>query len=126
LGPKIFTREDSWFFKKAHVARTQEFFKKHGPLAIILARFTPIVRTITPIMAGVGSMHYRTFVAYNIVGGFVWAGGLLGLAYAAGTYLPWVTTYIEYVLLAIVALSFIPILKGPVMYAYKKYFSKNI
>lgn len=121
FGPKIFKRENSIFFKKSYVTKTEAFFDRHGPAAIVIARFTPIIRTITPIMAGVGAMKYRTFVVYNILGGIVWAGGLLALSYVAGMYIPWVTTYIEYVLLTIVFVSIIPIIKEPAIRIIRRF-----
>ena len=81
VGPALFRRPDSRFFKQANVDKAQEFFDKHGPRAIVLARFVPIVRTFTPITAGVSGMEYRTFVRWNVIGGTIWALGvtLLGL-----------------------------------------------
>ena len=72
VGPKIFNHDDSFFFKKRYVADAEKFYKEHGKKAIILARFMPVVRTFIPILAGVGKMHYRTFVTYNIMGGLLW------------------------------------------------------
>src|SRR5688572_7869424 len=67
VGPSIFKRPDSRFFKQENVTKSHDFFEKHGPKALILARFVPIVRTFTPILAGVSSMRYRTFVSFNHV-----------------------------------------------------------
>ncbi len=109
FGPKIFT-DKSRFLKKEYVTRTEAFFKRYGPAAIVLARFTPIVRTLTPIMAGVGSMHYRTFLAYNIIGGVLWAGLLLALSYFAGIYIPGVTDYMHIIVIVVIVLSLMPII----------------
>ena len=69
LGPKIFTKEESLLFNKKHIKRAQEYFDKHGPKTIIIARFVPIVRTFAPTIAGVGKMNYAKFLAYNVIGG---------------------------------------------------------
>src|SRR5215471_6810640 len=76
FGPSIFTRPDSRLFKQQNVVRAHAFFDRHGPKTVVLARFVPVVRTFTPVVAGVGNMRYRTFVAYNIIGAFIWAVGL--------------------------------------------------
>lgn len=72
VGPALFSREDSVIFNRAHITRAQHFYEKHGRKTIILARFMPIIRTFAPIVAGIGNMNYRTFLTFNIIGGFVW------------------------------------------------------
>ena len=72
-GPKIFSRENSFFFNKEHVVRAQHFYEKYGPKTIVLARFVPIVRTFAPTVAGVAKMEYRKFLIYNIAGGVGWS-----------------------------------------------------
>jgi membrane-associated protein len=71
IGPRAF-RIDRWFLKHEHLARTQEFYGRHGGKTIVLARFVPIVRTFAPFVAGVGRMHYPQFLYYNVVGGLAW------------------------------------------------------
>ncbi|MFA6458910.1 MAG: DedA family protein [Candidatus Paceibacterota bacterium] len=88
VGPALFTREESVFFNKKHVARAQHFYEKYGKKTIVLARFVPIVRTFAPIMAGIGSMPYSTFLAYNVAGGFLWTWLMLWLGYGLGTLIP--------------------------------------
>jgi membrane-associated protein len=88
FGPRLFNKEESFFFKKEYVARTQEYFNKYGKRTIIIARFIPIVRTFTPVMAGIGNMNYKTFLSYNVVGGILWAGGVLFLGYILGSRIP--------------------------------------
>jgi membrane-associated protein len=84
VGPTIFQRPNSRFFKQEHVERANGFFEEHGPKTILMARFVPVVRTFAPILAGVGTMRYRTFLLYNIAGGFLWAVGVTMLGYALG------------------------------------------
>ncbi len=108
-GPKIFDRPDSRFFKKEFVERTQAFFAKHGGKAIILAQFVPIVRTFTPVMAGVGRMSFRRFISFNIIGALFWAVGVTLLGYWLGSF-PFVQKNIEYILLGIIFISVAPML----------------
>lgn len=84
VGPALFRRPDSRVFKQEYVEKAQSYFEKYGPKTIVLARFVPIVRTFAPVVAGVGRMHYRTFVAYNAVGGALWAVGVTTLGYVLG------------------------------------------
>ncbi|MCR4311447.1 MAG: VTT domain-containing protein [Candidatus Taylorbacteria bacterium] len=108
VGPKIFAREDSRFFKKSYVERTKVFYERHGKKAVILARFIPIVRTFAPILAGVGGMHYRTFLSYNIIGGILWSVGLIVLGFVLGKTIPNVDHYILPIIVGIIIVSMIP------------------
>jgi len=107
-GPRIFQREDSRFFKREHLLRTQAFYEKHGGKTIILARFVPIVRTFAPVVAGVAMMEYRRFVTYNVVGGLLWVWGLGLAGYLLGNLIP--RQYLEPVVLVIVFLSILPLI----------------
>jgi membrane-associated protein len=107
-GPRIFKRPDSRLFKHENLERAEEFFEHYGARAIILARFVPIVRTFTPIVAGAGKMPYRTFVTYNVIGGVVWGAGFTLLGWALGTRYDWMLSKIEIIALVIVAMSLIP------------------
>lgn len=110
VGPKLFYREDSFFFHKRHIDRTKVFYEKHGKKTIILARFVPIVRTFAPILAGIGQMEYRMFVSYNIAGGILWTTLLLGLGYGLGSIIPGVDKYLLPIVIFIIVLSFLPAL----------------
>jgi membrane-associated protein len=99
------------FVKPEHLARTRAFFERHGPKTIVLARFVPVVRTLAPFVAALGSMAYRRFFAYNVAGGLVWVGALLGAGRAFGG-VGWVKAHLTMVLLGIVALSLAPGLIG--------------
>ncbi|MGI3224598.1 DedA family protein [Streptomyces sp. GTA36] len=107
-GPALFRRPNSRLFKQENVEKAHEFFEKYGPRSIVLARFVPVVRTFTPIVAGVSRMHYRTFAVFNIIGGTLWGAGVTLLGYFLGQ-IAFVTSHIELILVGIVALSVLPI-----------------
>lgn len=108
VGPALFNRPNSRFFKQEHIAKSHNFFEHHGPKSIMLARFVPIVRTFTPIVAGVSGMHYRTFVRYNLIGGLIWAVGVTSLGHFLGQ-IEFVRNNIEYAILAVVGVSLLPV-----------------
>jgi membrane-associated protein len=108
VGPALFSRPDSRFFKQANVDKAHEFFERHGPRAIVLARFVPIVRTFTPIVAGVSQMEYRTFVRWNVIGGTLWAWGVTLLGYFLGQ-VDAIEQNLELAILTVVAISCAPI-----------------
>ncbi|OGZ97646.1 MAG: hypothetical protein A3J10_03000 [Candidatus Sungbacteria bacterium RIFCSPLOWO2_02_FULL_54_10] len=108
VGPRIFTKKDSLFFRKEYVARTQAFYDRHGGKTLVLARFLPVVRTFAPIFAGVGDMPYRTFLFYNVIGAFLWAVGLTVLGYVLGSIIPGIDRYLIPVVLGIVIVSSLP------------------
>lgn len=115
-GPMIFKREDSFFFHKKHVERARTFYERYGKKTIIFARFIPIVRTFAPIVAGVAGMEYKTFLKYNLLGGFIWTWGMLGLGYILGNTLPNTEKYLTPIIILIVLTSFIP----PIYEYFKK------
>ena len=107
-GPRIFTRPDSRLFRQEYVEKTNAFFVRYGGRAVILARFVPIVRTFAPVAAGVGAMRYRQFVGFNAIGAFAWGTGVTLLGAWLGQ-LAFVRANIELILVAIVAISVVPI-----------------
>jgi membrane-associated protein len=109
-GPLLFQRPDSRLFKQEYVRRAHDFFERHGPKAVVLARFVPIVRTFTPVLAGVGGMRYRTFVTFNVVGGALWAIGATLLGWGLGQRYPWLEEYLTPVAAIIVLLSVLPMI----------------
>jgi len=110
-GPALFSKDDSRIFKKEHLAHAQHFYEKYGVRTIILARFIPVVRTFAPIVAGIGNMHYKKFITYNIVGGFVWTVGLIGLGYGFGRIIPDPDKYLLPAIGLIVLISAFPALR---------------
>ena len=111
IGPAIFTKEESLFFNKKHIERAEHFYAKHGARTIILARFLPIVRTFAPIMAGVGNMEYRTFLIFNIVGGFLWTWLMLWLGYGLGSLIPDPDRFVIPIVIGIIVISSLPALR---------------
>ncbi|MFE4609020.1 DedA family protein [Streptomyces niveus] len=107
-GPALFRRPDSRLFKQENVEKANAFFERYGPRSIVLARFVPIVRTFTPVIAGVGAMRYRTFVVFNVIGGTLWGVGVTVLGYFLGQ-IDFVKANIELILIAIVVVSLLPI-----------------
>jgi membrane-associated protein len=111
-GPKIFTREQSFLFRKDHLIATQKFYEKHGGKTIVIARFMPAVRTFAPVVAGVGQMGYRRFATYNIVGGISWVTSMTFLGYFLGKVLG--AKQIERVVYLIIFLSVLPLFIGAI------------
>ena len=109
IGPALFKKEDSRFFKKHHVTDSHAFFEKYGPWAIILARFMPFVRTFTPVVAGVSYMRYPVFLGFDIVGGVLWGGGVTIAGYFLGN-VPFVHQNLEKIILVILFVSLLPAL----------------
>lgn len=108
LGPKVFSREDSWLLRKRHLDRAHAFFEKYGGRSIILSRFMPVIRTFVPFVAGVGRMPYPRFFMFNLVGGVAWICLLTYLGYFfGGTEL--VRKNFSLVIVAIIAISLLPI-----------------
>ena len=108
-GPALFTRPDSRLFKAAYVERAAAFFDRHGPRAIVLARFVPVVRTFATVIAGASRMDLRRYALYSVIGGVLWAAGLTLL----GSWLGQVTVvrdHVELFVLGVVALSLVPVL----------------
>jgi membrane-associated protein len=109
LGQRLMRRPSSRFFKHEYIQRTQHFFEEYGGRAVILARFVPIVRTLAPMLSGVGSMRYSTFLSYNVIGGCLWGGGVTLLGYFLGAIFPDSERYILPIMLVIIIVSIAPI-----------------
>jgi membrane-associated protein len=108
VGPSLFDRPQSRFFNPQNVVKAHQFFERYGAKTIVLARFVPIVRTFAPIVAGVGSMRYRTFLTYNVVGAVLWGVGVTTLGYFLGE-IEVVKNNIEIAIVAIIAVSLVPV-----------------
>jgi membrane-associated protein len=109
-GPRLFRREDSFFFNKKHLYRAHDFYLRHGGKTIVIARFVPILRTFAPVVAGAADMPYRRFIFFNIAGGIGWIWSMLMVGYVLGRYIPGIEKRIEWVIVAVIGLSLVPIL----------------
>ncbi len=109
LGPKVLRNPDSRIFKKQYLDKTHAFYEKYGGKTIIIARFVPIVRTFAPFVAGIGTMTYSKFIAYNVIGGVGWVAICLSAGYFFGN-LPFVKEHFELVILAIIFISVLPMI----------------
>jgi len=109
LGPRIFTRPKSMLFNPKHVQRTQRFYENYGAKTIVIARFVPIIRTFAPVLAGVGSMRYRRFLTYNVVGGIGWVVSMTLAGYLLGQTVPNISKHMHELVIVIIVLSVIPI-----------------
>jgi membrane-associated protein len=108
VGPKIFSRPKSRLFKPEHVAAAHAFYEKHGGKAIVIARFVPLVRTFVPVVAGVAGMPYRRFALFNVAGGIGWVSSMTLAGFFLGRIFPKLGSHVEKVIIAIVALSVLP------------------
>jgi membrane-associated protein len=117
VGPKVFRAEKSRLFNKKHLERTQNFYAVHGPKTVIIARFVPIVRTFAPFVAGIGHMHYLTFLGYSVAGATLWVGLLTTAGMLFGN-IPVVKNHFEIVILGII---FVSILPGIIHFAKEKW-----
>jgi membrane-associated protein len=107
-GRQIMKRKKSLFFKPEHIKKTEAFYEKHGGKTIVLARFMPLVRTFAPLVAGIAGMPYRKFALFNISGGVLWIGSMLGIGFFLGRVIPNIDRYIHIVIAAVVFLSILP------------------
>ncbi|MDQ3239530.1 MAG: VTT domain-containing protein [bacterium] len=107
-GHKIFNKENSKFFHRDHLIKAEKFYEAHGGKTIILARFTPIIRTFAPVVAGAGKMDYKSFVFYNIIGGTLWTFSMILGGYFLGRVIPDVDKYILPIIAIIVLASIAP------------------
>jgi membrane-associated protein len=107
VGPKVFQRENSRLLNKEYLVRTHRFYEKHGGKTIILARFLPIIRTFAPFVAGIGSMTYRRFLLFNVVGGALWVLVFVPAGYFFGS-VPLVKNNFSLVIIALILIPGIP------------------
>ena len=113
IGPRIFSRKESLFFKPSHLQKAHSFYEKYGGKTIVIARFVPFVRTFAPIVAGAAQMPYRSFIFFNIAGGFLWVFSMILGGYFLGSLLKSrfginLDEHIEWVVIIVVALSLMP------------------
>ncbi len=109
MGPAIFKREESRFFSKKHLKLTEDFYERHGSKAVIIGRFVPVVRSFIPMLAGVGSMKYRTFLTYNVFGGILWSVGVTSIGFILGNQIQDIESFILPMVAVVIVISFLPI-----------------
>lgn len=119
VGPKIFNRKDSLFFRQDYLNKAEDFYKHYGPITILLARFVPIVRTFAPIVGGVGKMKYQTFLAFNLIGGFIWTAGVTYLGYYLGSFFESQGINVDSLILPVVGLAMLITLISPIAHLLK-------
>jgi membrane-associated protein len=107
-GPKLFTRPNSLLFNRKHLITTKEFYERHGPFTIVIARFIPILRTFAPVVAGVGAMEYKRFIVYNVAGGIGWVVTTVLGGYFLGQMVPNIHDHIHKVIAVVIVLSLLP------------------
>jgi membrane-associated protein len=107
-GPKLFSRQDSLLFNRKHLITTKEFYERHGPFTIVIARFVPILRTFAPVVAGIGAMEYKRFLAYNVVGGVGWVCLTALGGYFLGQMVPNIHDHLHKVIAVVIVLSLLP------------------
>ena len=117
IGRKIFNRPNSRIFKQENIQKAEAFYEKHGAITVILARFVPVIRTFAPIVAGVGKMQYRKFVTYNVIGAFLWAGGVIYAGFYIGEMLHKIGIEIDTLLLPVVLVATLLSILSPALHA---------
>ena len=107
-GKAIYSRPDSFFFRKKHLMAAHDFYEKHGGKTIIIARFMPIIRTFAPVVAGAGTMSYSRFATYNVVGGIGWVASMTLTGYFLGKAVPDLDEHLHLVVAVVIFLSLLP------------------
>jgi membrane-associated protein len=109
-GERFQNRQESLFFKKKYIMSAEAFFNRYGGLALVLGRFLPIIRTFAPIFAGIVRFNFRSYLIYNVVGAFLWVFLMILLGYYLGVMIPNAKDYLEYIILGIVVVTWIPVI----------------
>jgi membrane-associated protein len=112
LGPRLFRKEDSLFFKKSYLNRTKKFFDKYSASALIIGRFLPVIRTFIPVLSGAIILPLRKFSLYNIIGGVLWVWSLIPMGYFLGRRYPQIINYIEFIVVGFVVVTTAAVIRG--------------
>ncbi|MDX2195472.1 MAG: DedA family protein [Cytophagales bacterium] len=124
IGGRLLNAKDTWYFKREYIVKTRYYYIKYAGNTLLIGRFLPIVRTFAPILAGIIKMEFKRFIFYNLLGGTIWVLGLVLGGYFLGQRFPQLLHYIEYIVLAFIAVTSVVVLKG-LMSARKKSPSAN-
>jgi membrane-associated protein len=112
VGPRLFKKEDSLLFKKKYLDMTQNFYERHGKLAIIAGRFLPIIRTFVPVLAGAIKLDFGKFTTYNIIGGLAWTASFILLGYFLGARFPGpIKENLDYIVIGLIIITIIPVIR---------------
>jgi membrane-associated protein len=125
-GPRIFKREDSILFHKENLQRAEKFYEKWGPITLVIARFTPVVRTFAPIVAGVGKMDYKRFMFYNLFGGLLWTTSITYLGYYGGAFLEANGIDVEALVVPVILFAVLLSVASPLIHIIKDPKSRNM
>jgi len=109
-GQALYSRPDSFFFRRQHLIRTHEFYERHGGKTIIMAQFIPIVRTFAPVVAGAAAMTYRRFASFNVIGAIIWITSMTLTGYLLGSFIPDIDKNIHIVVAIVIFVSLLPAL----------------
>lgn len=112
FGDRIQNRPDSLFFKKQHIDTTRKYFDKYGSRTLVISRFLPVVRTFSPILAGLVRMNFGGFMAFNVLGAALWIFGLTGGGYYFGEKFPWIIDYVHYIIFFFLGITTFTVVKG--------------
>lgn len=126
VGRKIFTKPDSLLFNQKYLEKAEKFYKKYGPLTIVVARFTPIIRTFAPVVAGVGKMHYPTFLIWNILGGLLWTAGITYLGFFGGAFLEARGINVEALVIPVILFAVLITLLSPLFHILRDRDSRTV
>lgn len=119
VGRRIFKRPNSILFNQENLQRAERFYEKYGAITIVLARFTPIVRTFAPVVAGVGRMQYSLFLTYNLLGGFLWTAGITYLGYFGGAFLEERGINVEALVLPVILIAVVATAISPILHVMR-------
>jgi membrane-associated protein len=125
-GPRIFKREDSILFHKENLQRAEKFYEKWGPITLVIARFTPVVRTFAPIVAGVGKMDYKRFMFYNLFGGLLWTTSITYLGYYGGAFLEANGIDVEALVVPVILFAVLVSVASPLLHIIRDPKSRNM
>lgn len=112
FGDGIQTRPDSLFFKKKYIENTRKYFEKYGSQTLVIARFLPVIRTFSPILAGIVKMNFYKFMLFNVLGGFIWTFVLVGGGFYFGEKFPWIVDYVQYIIFFFLGITTFTVIRG--------------